>query len=495
MLNVEASIQAHIRFERVPMQFLAATIFIAVAAWGVVALLRGSIYLSVAIFIVCTSCLPAQFLSLDALGLTITLDRIWLAALLAQAFLQWYQRELRPLRLTNSDVSIGLFMIWLVARTITQPHTSLPDQPNTLMHLFNGYVVPFLLYATLRCSNLTAPKLKPMVVVLILLSCYLSFTSVMETAKVWSLVFPRFIADPDLGIHFGRARGPMLQSVRLGICLNACFASLVIFILWVDPKRKLNWIVATSIGSALMLASFLTYTRSIWMGSALIIVLLICTCLTGRNRQLAIGGLLAISLVGGIIKGPNLVAFKREYSAAETRESTYMRAAFAYVSLEMIKERPLMGYGFNQFQVYNRPFLADRSTDIRLESIRGYVHHNSFLSLFVDLGLIGFALYMWFLAAIARHAWALWSATAAPKWARGIGLASIAIGGSHLIQMAFHEVSFSAIENCWLYVSLGLVAAAHDQFCARSPDGGRTIDRIARPNIAHLNTEPVATQL
>ena len=91
-----------------------------------------------------------------------------------------------------------------------------------------------------------------------------------------------------------------------------------------------------------------------------------------------------------IVKGADLVAFKREYSAAETRESTYMRAAFAYVSLEMFKDRPVMGFGFNQFQVYNLPYLADRSTDIRVESIRGYVHHNSFLSVLVDLGIIGF---------------------------------------------------------------------------------------------------------
>ncbi len=60
-------------------------------------------------------------------------------------------------------------------------------------------------------------------------------------------------------------------------------------------------------------------------------------------------------------------------------------------------------FGFNQFQVYNRPYLADRSTELRLESIRGYVHHNSFLSLLVDLGLVGFVLYMAVLVAFCKN--------------------------------------------------------------------------------------------
>lgn len=450
------------------MQVLAISLLFAIAVWGAIALLRGSVFLSTAIFLVCASCLPPEFVSADVLGLTLTLDRVWLVALLVQVGVKWYQRELRPLRPEGCDLAIGLFLLWLIARTITQPlGATIPGQPHTLMHLINGYMIPIMLYAILRFSPLTSESLKPVLVLVVLLSLYLGFTAAMEVAKMWSFVFPKFIADPSLGIHFGRARGPMLQSVRLGICLNACFACVIVFLLWVNPTRKLNWILAVSVGSLLLLASFLTYTRSIWIGIGLTSVLLIVTCLSGQTRRLVIAGLLATGLIGGIIKGPNLVAFKREYSAAETRESTYMRAAFAYVSVVMIKERPLFGYGFNQFQVYNRPFLADRSTDIRLESIRGYVHHNSFLSLLVDLGLIGFTLYMAFLAAIARRAWALWSTVAAPPWARGIGLVCIAIGITHLIQMAFHEVSFSTIENGWLLASFGLVVSAYNQFCVQ----------------------------
>jgi hypothetical protein len=48
-------------------------------------------------------------------------------------------------------------------------------------------------------------------VILGVFGLYLSVTAVFEITKQWSLVFPGFIGDPKIGIHFGRARGPMLQ--------------------------------------------------------------------------------------------------------------------------------------------------------------------------------------------------------------------------------------------------------------------------------------------
>ncbi len=300
-----------------------------------------------------------------------------------------------------------------------------------------------------------------------LLGTYLAVTALFEVAHLWQFVYPKFISNPSLGIHFGRARGPMLQSVRLGICLTLVLVCLVVFTVWLRPTSKPLWLLCAGLVPLHMLALFLTYTRSIWMGAAFIVAVLVMGCLKGMPRRLAITGMMAGMMVALAIKGPDLIAFKREYSAAETRESTYMRASFAYVSWKMFQDRPLTGFGFNQFQVYNRPYLADRSTELRLESIRGYVHHNSFLSLLVDLGLVGFVLYTAVLIAFSRRIWQLWFALQAPTWARGVAIASACIMGVHLLQMAFHEVSFSAIENTILFGAWGMVAACHRQFVSQ----------------------------
>ncbi len=444
---------------------IAVALALPITLWMIIALVRGSLPLSCALFVVATSCFPAEFFSVDAGGLTWTLDRAWLVVIAAQFVIKWYRGELATFRWETTDLLLGLFFLWLMVRTFSQPlGSTIKGQPVTLMHFINGYLIPLVLFAVLRLSNHDGKQLEGSVWCLGILGLYLSLTAVFEVAKLWPLVYPKFIADPTLGIHFGRARGPMLQSVRLGMCLLAVFSSLMVFTVWLRPTSKPLWLLISVLAPLHMLALFLTYTRSIWMGAAFVIVVLVLGCLNGLARRVTVVGMLACMIIALAIKGPDLVAFKREYSAAETRESTYMRASFAYVSWKMFQDKPIAGFGFNQFQVYNRPYLADRSTELRLESIRGYVHHNSFLSLLVDLGLVGFGLYMILMVAFARRIWGLWRAVEAPQWARGVAIVSACVMGVHLLQMAFHEVSFSAMENSLLYAAFGMTAACYREY-------------------------------
>lgn len=423
------------------------------------------------LFVVCTSVFTAEFQSIEIAGLTWSIDRAILLILLGNVAIGWWQGKHRLDTWQYVDCLILAFLAWLALRTFTQPLESIaPHQPNTLMHMVNGYCIPFILYAILRTSKPNSRQLRSAMWIIAIFGIYLSATAIFEVAKMWSWVFPKFIADSELGIHFGRARGPMLQSVRLGTCLLACWIATVVFTVWRNPYSKWNWIVAISSLPVYWTAIALTYTRSIWLGLCLAVALLVVLCLQGRvRRALVVGGCMAGVILISVM-GASLVSFKREYTAAETRQSTYMRSAFAYVSLQMIQDRPLAGFGFNQFNAANRPYLSDRSTSLQLESIRGYVHHNSYLSLFVELGLVGFVLYMAILAGLTRQAWTLWCDRTRETWHRGIALTTICLVGVHLIQMAFHEVSFSAIENSVLFSAFGLTIAVKR---LKLPDGIR----------------------
>jgi len=213
------------------------------------------------------------------------------------------------------------------------------------------------------------------------------------------------------------------------------------------------------------------------MGAGAIVIVLLSTMLQGKARTLILGGLCMSAVVGGLIMGPNLVSFKREYSEAETLESTRMRGAFAYVSWKMFQDSPITGFGFNQFQVYNRPYLDDRTTNIRLESIRGYVHHNSFLSLLVDLGLVGATLYMIAAVALIRNCWVIWWHPTASQYARSSAVLSFCVVAVHGIQMAFHEVSFSSIENTILMMSLAMSQVFRDDLVSETTRKMRLLQR------------------
>ena len=56
---------------------------------------------------------------------------------------------------------------------------------------------------TIQCYT---KELGQLLVTIVAMGVYLSCTAMLEAGHVWSFVFPRYIADPNLGIHFGRAR-------------------------------------------------------------------------------------------------------------------------------------------------------------------------------------------------------------------------------------------------------------------------------------------------
>ncbi len=442
---------------------------LAAVVWAIAVVRYHDILTGTAVFLVTTSVFPPEFISAKLGGLSVTVDRVWLCALVGQFFYDAWNRLTRFRNLTASDVWLFLFLGWLILRTVTTPiGKELVGQPSTVMHLLNGYLVPAFLFVLIRHSDLGPRTLWPAIAVILLFGVYLSLTAVLEITKQWSLVFPQYIGDPKLGIHFGRARGPMLQSVRLGVCLNFCLAVLWTFPVWIYSRERWAWLMAIGLTPLFMLAIMLTYTRSVWMATGAIVIILLSTILQGKARTLTLGTLFMSAIVGGLVLGPSLVAFKREYSEAETFESTKMRGAFAYVSMQMFKDSPITGFGFNQFQVYNRPYLDDRTTNIRLESIRGYVHHNSYLSLVVDLGLIGGTLYLIAAISLIRNCWVVWKHPTASPYARSGAVLGFCVIAVHGIQMAFHEVSFSSIENTILMMVLGMSQVFRDDLVGQS---------------------------
>ncbi len=134
-----------------------------------------------------------------------------------------------------------------------------------LWHLAVGYIFPALIYWIARQSVLSEHPVISVQAFLAIFGVYLALTGILETAGQWSMVYPRYIADPNVGLHYGRARGPMVQSVSYGLYLGICLVALLIWQLQFGRGGKLASILLAPI---LMIGVFLTLTRSVWMGTA-----------------------------------------------------------------------------------------------------------------------------------------------------------------------------------------------------------------------------------
>ncbi len=444
------------------MSFIIFVLAIAGVVWGAVLAMRGSPILGCVIYLIVASCFSGYFWSIDAAGLTWSIDRFFMMLLLITIVVQWRLGKCDIKSLSPADLALGGFMLLLIVRTFTSDWRDPgPDQEPILMHLVNGYGIPLAILLIARHAKLNETKLKAAYAALACFGVYLVITALAEGTHAWAFVVPKYITDPELGTHFGRARGPMLQSARMGTYLIVCAAVTVGLFAWRGKWTRQAVVLGGLLLPCYLGAVYFTYTRSVWLGLGIAAMVALMVTLNNRWRTLALTGALGAAAVLVVAKGDNFMAFQRDTSASDTAESTYMRVSFAYVSWLMFQERPIAGFGFGQYPKESIHYLGDRSTNIRLESIRGYIHHNTLLSVLVELGIFGLLLMLAFYFLWARQAWQLWQADTLPFWVRAHGLLFLAVVAPYFLQMLFHEVSYSTVENGIMFFLAGTTGSLH----------------------------------
>jgi O-antigen ligase len=269
----------------------------------------------------------------------------------------------------------------------------------------------------------------------------------------WWAVFPKFIANPTLGTHYGRARGPMLMSASLGVYLTVCFWAA--WFLWQQVGRW--WKIFLGIAMLIMCAAlYYTYTRSCWLGLAGGLAVIPLLNFPRSWRPAVVAGLILGIGFGGIFVGGKVIDMGRKDSDGDAGHSVYQRASFAYVSLRMFHDAPIFGCGFGRFYDKKMPYLSDRSQRIELESIRSLDHHNTFLSILTETGIVGLTLFVALLVAWARTAWQLIAVKRSSSWVRNLGLLTLAVLIAYVVNALFHDLTLSPSEQWILCLVAGM---------------------------------------
>lgn len=430
------------------------------AIWGVLLVLRMPLALGCVATLLVSVCFGyAFFFNLEIGSSHWTLDRLMLPLLVASFLVQRHFGRTTSAPLGSSEwLMLGL-LGWLGMSLVTHdPFQPFGESATPLWRWTTGYGVPAMLYwiawKTPECRR--SPN--GVQAALILFGVYLATTGLLEITQQWALVFPKHIADPKLGMHFGRARGPMLSSVTYGTFLGVSLVAL----LAAGPRlrRPLRWLLFALLVPLFLAGVYFSYTRSVWMGAGLGLMIVLALTTQGRTRVLILGGLLSLAVLVGLTKSEQFLSFKREASASaeDTRSSAESRLSFAYVSWKMFQDYPLHGVGFGQFPVAKLPYLSDRKVDLPLEAIRILIHHNTLLCLLVETGIVGLSLYVAMLVGWGRRAWRLYLAPDVPAWARTYAVLLLGVLGLYLCQLTSHEISYSTQDNCLIFFLAGMTA-------------------------------------
>jgi len=145
----------------------------------------------------------------------------------------------------------------------------------------------------------------------------------------------------------------------------------------------------------MVLALVFSFTRGVWMAFA--IVLVVIGAVRGRRHALAAAaalGALALAVVslGPAVRSRALSTFDL---AANLGRSQIWRA-----NVDMIAERPLLGWGYGNYKRFRAPFYA------RYPSADKTAHaHNDFLQVWVDCGLVGLGAFLYVFWAIIGDGW------------------------------------------------------------------------------------------
>jgi O-antigen ligase len=236
-------------------------------------------------------------------------------------------------------------------------------------------------------------SLRKLEVFLLIVLAYLTAISIFSMLNLQPLIVPRFIIDESIGIHADRARGPFLQAVANGLCLNL----LGLVALDSFRRRKLRGIVAGMLFLAVPLALLATKTRAVWIASALSVLCLLFFGSTLKLRRIALA-LCVLAIVGSGI----MLLYRAEADSfaqrTMDRSPVDFRTEMYSAGWQMFVEKPVLGWG-NEHDI-------QAEVEKRVSSFHPeyYVFHNTFLELAVERGLLGLGFYVWLMICLFRLA-------------------------------------------------------------------------------------------
>jgi putative inorganic carbon (hco3(-)) transporter len=297
-------------------------------------------------------------------------------------------------------------------------------------------IIPYLLFFVAPFAFREERDRRVLLGTLVALGAYLGVTALLETTGPKALVVPGYITDPNVGIHFGRARGPLVEASGNGFVLFACLIACVMaFGTWrsrrwrqvsvaiaalctlgvlftvtrstwlaagigavaamlVTPSTRRLLVPSAAIAALCALGVLFTVTRSTWLAAGIGAVAAMLVTPSTRRLLVPSAAIAALLVAGAFATIPGLSG--KADSRANSQQPVWDRENSDAAAGRMIDAHPLFGFGWGRFgsdspdyYVMNPNYPLTGTLDL----------HNVFLSNAVELGLLGTLL--WLLALLA----------------------------------------------------------------------------------------------
>jgi O-antigen ligase len=205
---------------------------------------------------------------------------------------------------------------------------------------------------------------------------------------------------------------------------------------------------------------FMTFGRANWLAGGLCFAGLFFVHPRHMTRATVVLVPLIFVAVGqGLFSGYLSFADSR-LGSAESEESALSRLPVVYASLRMFEAKPLFGFGYDNFDRYDREY--QRNIGELVVAEKDHASHNLYLTILAEQGLAGFALYLGPAACLlartsARSARMKTTGFVSPSFVKVLWLGLVA----HLVVTNFANMRGTYGLGLW-WLMLGMIAAVID---------------------------------
>lgn len=277
-------------------------------------------------------------------------------------------------------------------------HTS-NDALATSYQLYDRVVVPMVLYLIVRLVQPDDSQLRRVVAVFVFL--LLSQTLI----GVLGWVAPDFLPSAWLGRVGTRTTGSLRHPNVYGTTVLIAGLFLLHFVLNRRSRSGRQPVLVMTFVLALVMA-FMTYSRATWLAAIVVLLGVVVTYPRFGLRFLVIAGLTVLALLSSGLMAGQVEMAQNRFRSQDSEQSALSRLPVIHASLQMAQARPLIGWGYGNFDRFSPEFQGRVGNFIVPE--REHASHNLYLTILAEQGVVGLFLYVgpvvyWLLA--SRAAW------------------------------------------------------------------------------------------
>lgn len=286
-------------------------------------------------------------------------------------------------KLTFSWIEVMLGGYLLVS--VLSIQFSSPSVLATTYHLYDRVAIPLAIYLLVRwCPpgrrNLEAAV--PIVAFLLL---------VQLGAGVLQWVAPDLVPQTWLDRAGTRTTGSLGHPNVYGTVVLAAGAFLLHMGQTMARPRIPRWCYSLAFGASVV-AAFLTLSRASWLAAIVAMAVMASVYKQAVVRLAAAMAIAGVVVVLAFPVEPLIERAANRFYSEQSEESALSRLPVVLASIRMFEARPVTGWGFGNFDLYDRQFQG-RVGDLFVPE-KDHASHNLYLTILAEQGLVGFVLYV-----------------------------------------------------------------------------------------------------